>query len=123
MRILVIEDEARITEILEEALSRAGFAVDSASRCGEAREALSLAAYDAAVLALGLPDGDGRALLADLQASRKIPVLVLTARDAVEDRVSGLDAGADDYLVKPFATAEVIARVRALLRRRAVRWA
>jgi DNA-binding response OmpR family regulator len=118
MRILVVEDEARITEILQEALSRAGFAVDLASRCAEAREALSLTAYDAAVLDLGLPDGDGRELLADLQSSRtKIPVLVLTARDTVEDRVSGLDAGADDYVVKPFATAEVIARVRALLRR------
>ena len=118
MRILIIEDEARITEILREALSRAGFTVDSATRCAEAREALSLTAYDAAVLDLGLPDGDGRTLLADLQSKRnKLPVLVLTARDAVEDRVSGLDAGADDYLVKPFATAEVIARVRALLRR------
>src|SRR6516225_3504501 len=118
MRILVIEDEARITEILREALSRAGFTVDSATRCAEARETLSLTAYDAAVLDLGLPDGDGRELLADLQPSRnKIPVLVLTARDTVEDRVSGLDAGADDYVVKPFATTEVIARVRALLRR------
>jgi len=118
MRILVIEDEARITEILQEALSRAGFTVDSAIRCDEARDALSLTAYDAAVLDLGLPDGDGRTLLAELQSSgNKVPVLVLTARDAVEDRVSGLDAGADDYLVKPFATAEVIARVRALLRR------
>jgi len=118
MRILVREDEARITQILQEALSRAGFTVDSAIRCDEARDALSLTAYDAAVLDLGLPDGDGRTLLADLQSSgNKVPVLVLTARDAVEDRVSGLDAGADDYLVKPFATAEVIARVRALLRR------
>jgi DNA-binding response OmpR family regulator len=70
------------------------------------------------VLDLGLPDGDGRALLGDLQSNRnKVPVLVLTARDAVEDRVSGLDAEVDDYLVKPFATAEVIARLRALLRR------
>ena len=118
MRILIIEDEARITEILQEALSRAGFTVDLARRCAEARDALSLMAYDAAVLDLGLQDGDGRTLLADLQSSRnKPPVLVLTARDAVEDRVSGLDAGADDYLVKPFATTEVIARVRALLRR------
>jgi len=118
MRILVIEDEARITEILQEALSRAGFTVDLARRCAEARDALSLTTYDAAVLDLGLPDGDGRTLLADLQSSRnKPPVLVLTARDAVEDRVSGLDAGADDYLVKPFATTEVIARVRALVRR------
>ena len=118
MRILVIEDEARITEILQEALTRAGFTADSAIRCAEARDALSVTAYDAAVLDLGLPDGDGRTLLTELQSSRnKVPVLVLTARDAVEDRVSGLDAGADDYLVKPFATAEVIARVRALLRR------
>ena len=118
MRILVIEDEPGITEILQEALSRAGFTVDLARQCAEARDALSLMAYDAAVLDLGLPDGDGRTLLADLQSSRnKPPVLVLTARDAVEDRVSGLDAGADDYLVKPFATTEVIARVRALLRR------
>ena len=115
--ILVIE-ETRIAEILREALSRAGFAVDSASRCAEGREALSLTAYDAAVLDLGLPDGDGRALLTDLQCSRnKIPVLVLTARDVVEDRVSGLDAGADEHLVKPFATAEVIAHLRALLTR------
>src|SRR5262249_47815300 len=118
MRILVIEDEARITEILQEALRCAGFTVDLARRCDEARDALSLTAYDAAVLDLGLPDGDGRTLLADLQSSRnKVPVLVLTARDAVQDRVAGLDAGADDYLVKPFATTEVIARVRALLRR------
>jgi DNA-binding response OmpR family regulator len=82
------------------------------------REALLLTAYDAALLDLGLPDGDGLTLLADLQSSRnRVPVLVLTARDAVEDRVSGLDAGADDYRVKPFATVEVVARVKALLRR------
>jgi DNA-binding response OmpR family regulator len=118
MRILVIEDEARIAEILQQALSRAGFVVDWASRCADAREASFQTVYDAAVLDLGLPDGDGLRLLMDLQSSRnKVPVLVLTARDAVEDRVSGLDAGADDYLVKPFATAEVVARVRALLRR------
>jgi DNA-binding response OmpR family regulator len=118
VRILVIEDEVRIIEILQKALSRAGFAVDTANRCAEAYEALSLATYDAAVLDLGLPDCDGRELLAGLQSSHhKIPVLVLTARDTIEDRVSGLNAGADDYLVKPFATAEVIARVRALLRR------
>jgi DNA-binding response OmpR family regulator len=103
MRIPVIEGEAPITEILQEALSRAGFTVDSAIRCAEARDALSVTAYDAAVLDLGEPDGDGRALLADLQSSpKKVLVLVLTARDAVEDRISGLDAGANDYLVKPF---------------------
>jgi DNA-binding response OmpR family regulator len=118
MRVLVIEDEARITEILQEALSRAGFVIDSARRCAEARDALSVTVYDAAILDLGLPDGDGLDLLAELQSNRnRIPVLVLTARDAVRDRVSGLDAGADDYLVKPFATAEVVSRIKALLRR------
>jgi DNA-binding response OmpR family regulator len=118
MRVLVIEDEARITEILQEALSRAGFVVDSPRRCTEARDVLSVTAYDAAILDLGLPDGDGLDLLTELQSRRnRIPVLVLTARDTVQDRVSGLDAGADDYLIKPFATAEVVARVRALLRR------
>src|SRR5262245_16235599 len=104
MRVLVIEDEARIAEISKAALSRAGFVVDRATRCAEAREVLSLTAYDAAVLDLGLPDGDGLTLLAELQSSRnRVPVLVPTARDTVQDRVSGLDAGADDYLVKPFA--------------------
>jgi DNA-binding response OmpR family regulator len=118
MRVLVIEDEARITENLQDALSRAGFVIDFASRCAEARDALAVTVYDAAILDLGLPDGDGLDLLTELQSSRnRIPVLVLTARDTVQDRVSGLDAGADDYLIKPFATAEVVARVRALLRR------
>ena len=90
MRVLVIEDEVRITEILQEALSRAGFVIDSARRCAEARDALSVMVYDAAILDLGLPDGDGLDLLAELQSSRnRIPVLVLTARDTVQDRVSG----------------------------------
>jgi len=118
VRVLVVEDEVRIAEILQAALSRSGFVVDPVRRCAEAREALSLTSYDAVVLDLGLPDGDGLTLLADLQSSRnRVPVLVLTARDTVQDRVSGLDAGADDYLVKPFATAEVVARIKALLRR------
>ena len=118
VRILVVEDEVRIAEILQEALSRSGFVVDPVRRCVEAREALLLTSYDAVVLDLGLPDGDGLTLLADLQSSRnRVPVLILTARDTVQHRVSGLDAGADDYLVKPFATAEVVARVKALLRR------
>jgi DNA-binding response OmpR family regulator len=118
VRVLVIEDEIRIVEILEHALSRAGFAIDAVRRCTEARDALSVTAYDAAILDLGLPDGDGLDLLAELQSARNpMPILILTARYRVEDRVSGLDAGADDYLVKPFATAEVVARVKALLRR------
>jgi DNA-binding response OmpR family regulator len=118
MRLLVIEDEARIAEIVKLRLEQAGFAVDTVRLCADAREALSLTAYDAAILDLGLPDGDGLRLLAELRPARaRLPVLVLTARDAVEDRVRGLDAGADDYLVKPFAMAELVARTKALLRR------
>jgi len=118
VRLLVIEDEARIAEILKVALERAGFAVDAVSLCVDAREAFSLTAYDAAILDLGLPDGDGLNLLAELRSRRnQIPILVLTARDAVDDRVCGLDAGADDYLVKPFAMTELVARTKALLRR------
>jgi DNA-binding response OmpR family regulator len=118
MRLLIVEDEARIAELLEGALRKAGFAVDKASSCADAREALTLNAYDIAVLDLGLPDGDGMNLLDEVRAcGNQIPILVLTARDAVEDRVGGLDAGADDYLVKPFAMAELIARAKALLRR------
>jgi DNA-binding response OmpR family regulator len=118
VRLLVIEDEPRIAEILKSGLQRAGFVVDVVRLCADAREALALTAYDAAILDLGLPDGDGMDLLAELRSARNgVPILVLTARDAIEDRVSGLDAGADDYLIKPFATAELIARTKALLRR------
>jgi DNA-binding response OmpR family regulator len=118
MRLLIIEDEARIVEILRSALSRSGFAVDAVGRCGDARAALEVNPYDAVILDLGLPDGDGLALLKDMRArGNAVPVLVLTARDAVEHRVAGLDTGADDYLVKPFAMSEVIARIKALLRR------
>ena len=118
MRLLVIEDEPRIAEILKSGLQRAGFAVDAVHRCADAREALAVTVYDAAILDLGLPDGDGLHLLAELRSARNgVPILVLTARDTIEDKVSGLDAGADDYLVKPFATVELIARAKALLRR------
>jgi len=118
MRLLVIEDEARIVELLRAALTRAGFAVDTVVTVADAGEALSLVAYDAAILDLGLPDGDGMTLLADVRRQgNRVPVLVLTARDTVEARVTGLDSGADDYLVKPFAMTELIARVKALLRR------
>src|SRR4051812_18987917 len=118
MRLLVVEDETRISEIVRQALQRAGFVVDAVDCCADARAALSLTAYDAAILDLGLPDGDGMNLLSQLRSvGDPIPILVLTARDAVEDRVQGLDAGADDYLVKPFAMTELIARTKALLRR------
>jgi DNA-binding response OmpR family regulator len=118
MRLLVIEDEARIAEIVRAALLRDGFAVDVLGLCADAREALATTPYDAAILDLGLPDGDGLKLLKELRGKGNVvPVLVLTARDAVEHRVAGLDAGADDYLIKPFAMAELVARTKALLRR------
>ena len=93
MRLLVVEDEPRISEIIKAALERAEFAVDTVRRRADAREALANTAYDAAILDLGLPDGDGLNLLAELRpAGNRIPILILTARDAVEDRVLGLDA-------------------------------
>ena len=118
VRLLVVEDEVRIAEILRSALSRSGFTVDAVGLYSDARAALEVNPYDAVILDLGLPDGDGLALLKDMRArGNAVPVLVLTARDAVEHRVAGLDTGADDYLIKPFAMSEVIARIKALLRR------
>src|SRR5579871_2068388 len=118
MRLLIVEDESRIAELIQGALTRAGFAVDTVQLCTDARAALETTSYDAAIVDLGLPDGDGLNLLGELRANHNpTPVLVLTARDAVEDRVRGLDAGADDYLVKPFAMVELVARTKALLRR------
>jgi DNA-binding response OmpR family regulator len=118
MRLLVVEDEPRLIELLKSALERASFVVDAVDTVADAREAISHVAYDAAILDLGLPDGDGLKILGEIRRSGKnLPALILTARDAVEDRVKGLDAGADDYLVKPFAMSELIARVKALLRR------
>jgi DNA-binding response OmpR family regulator len=118
MRLLLIEDELRIVELLTKALSRTSFVVDAVRTCAEGRAALSTSPYDAAILDLGLPDGDGIALLSATRASgNRVPIIVLTARDAVEDRVLGLDSGADDYLVKPFAISELVARIKALLRR------
>ena len=118
MRLLVIEDEDRLSGILKSKLGDIGFAVDIASSAADANAALELINYDAAILDLGLPDGDGLAvLMATRQSGKNLPILILTARDAVEERVVGLNAGADDYLTKPFAMAELIARIKALLRR------
>lgn len=118
MRILIIEDETRIVELICKGLTRAGFAVDSVGRKTDADEALATLPYDAAILDLGLPDCDGIEIIEGLRAEgNQIPIMVLTARDAVEDRVRGLNAGADDYVVKPFDISEIIARTKALLRR------
>jgi len=118
VRLLIVEDEARIVEILTAALRKAAFTVDAVATAADAKDAIATIPYDLVVLDLGLPDGDGLDVLAASRTQGGVaPVLVLTARDAIEDRVSGLDAGADDYLVKPFSTAELVARVKALLRR------
>jgi DNA-binding response OmpR family regulator len=125
MRILLIEDNERLVRALEQGLSEEGVAVVHAATAAAAREQSHAAVLDAIVLDLGLPDMDGLVLLRALRAERlHIPVLVLTARDAVESRVEALDAGADDYLIKPFAFAELLARLRALTRRAGgPRWA
>lgn len=120
MRILLIEDDRMIGESLTHALKNSGYAVDWA-RDGDTGEiSLSTTAYNIVLLDLGLPRRDGLEVLKSLRMRKdKVPVLVLTARDQVADRVAGLDLGADDYLVKPFALEEVEARIRALLRRHA----
>ena len=119
MRILLVEDDRMIGEGLSEALSSAGMAVDWFADGLLARDAMKGAHYDAVVLDLGLPRLDGARLLRDARAGGdRTPVLILTARDTLDDRVSGLDSGADDYLVKPFEVREVLARIRAIVRRR-----
>jgi DNA-binding response OmpR family regulator len=118
MRLLVVEDEERLKDLLKRALEDTGFTVDALATAAAADDAMALLPYDAAVLDLGLPDGDGiKVLRRARRGGRSLPILILTARDTVADRVLGLDAGADDYLVKPFAMTELVARIKALLRR------
>lgn len=124
MRVLVVEDEWDLADAVARGLRRQGYAVDVASGAVLAEEKLRSGGYDVAVLDWNLPDGSGlelcrRMVAGDLPSleERRPRVLMLTARDDIDDRVAGLDAGADDYLVKPFALAELAARVRALLRR------
>lgn len=118
MRILLVEDHCRLAESITKGLARYGFGVDSFPTAAAALNATRVIAYDAIVLDLGLPDRDGLEVLADLrQGKATTPILILTARDHVDHRVAGLDAGADDYVVKPFAMTELAARLRALLRR------
>ncbi len=119
MKILLIEDHQALRGMVAGHLAARGFAVDEASSADEARAALAVASYDAAVLDLGLPDTDGTALLEEIRgrSGGALPVIIVTARDAVNDRVRGLNAGADDYIVKPFDLTELEARLRAVLRR------
>jgi two-component system OmpR family response regulator len=119
MRVLVIEDEPHLLSVVAQALREGGYAVDEAADGEDGLYKATAWEYDAVVLDLMLPKRDGWSLLAALRKTRKTPVLILTARDAVADRVRGLDVGADDYLVKPFDLTELLARVRALIRRSA----
>ncbi|AHG20796.1 XRE family transcriptional regulator [Chania multitudinisentens RB-25] len=118
MKLLIVEDDELLQQGLALALSNAGYACDYATTASEASSLLVTSQYSMVLLDLGLPDLDGASLLRQWRRQHiSIPVLILTARDALEDRVDGLDAGADDYLIKPFALAELLARVRALIRR------
>jgi two-component system, OmpR family, copper resistance phosphate regulon response regulator CusR len=120
-RLLVVEDEAKLAANLKRGLGEAGFAVELATNAEAARESLSHIGYDLMLLDLRLPGQDGLEFLAELRAAGAVlPVLILTARDSTDELVRGLDTGGDDYLTKPFAFDELLARVRALLRRRLV---
>lgn len=118
MRILVVEDSRRLAGIIKRGLLGEGYAVDNAYDGEEAEYMAETTPFDVIVLDIMLPKKDGVAVCRDLRAKGvNIPILMLTAKDSVEDKVTGLDSGADDYLVKPFAFAELLARLRALLRR------
>ncbi len=119
MRILIVEDEPRLLRNLAKALREAGYAVDTAEAGDEGLFKAETYDYDAIVLDVMLPVLDGWQVLERLRQQKRTPVLMLTARDATQDRVRGLDTGADDYLVKPFDLSELLARLRALIRRSA----
>jgi two-component system response regulator QseB len=122
MRLLLVEDDAMIGAAAQEGLKREGHAVDWVRDGGQASAALANGVYEGVLLDLGLPKRDGLTVLRDLRAKgNDVPVIVITARDAVADRIAGLDAGADDYVVKPFDLDELGARVRAVSRRRSGR--
>jgi len=118
MRILIVEDDVGIAQGLVAALRTGGYAADVCPSLSMADAALDVESFDLLLLDLGLPDGDGLAWLQRLrQSNRQLPVLIMTARDSLAERVAGLDRGADDYLVKPFEPEELLARMRAALRR------
>ena len=118
MRLLLIEDTQRLRDLLTEAVHGAGWQIDAFGTAADGSDAIATTPYDLLLIDLGLPDGDGLDLIrATRRTGVKAPILVLTARGAVDDRIAGLDAGADDYLIKPFNHREFLARCRALLRR------
>ncbi len=118
MRILLVEDHQRLAQSIVEGLAGFGLRIDVFATANDGLAAAKSISYDAMVLDLGLPDRDGLEVIHELRTeARPIPILILTARDGIDDRVQGLDGGADDYLLKPFAMKELAARLRALLRR------
>lgn len=118
MRILVVEDDALVADAIRRGLEKSGYAVDHVVSAEDAAAALDTASFDLAVVDIGLPGADGLTLLQRMRRGGvALPVLILTARDGLADRVNALDIGADDYLVKPFALPELVARCRALIRR------
>ena len=118
MKILIVEDQRRLGQFLKKGLTEHAYTATWVQTCREARDALCETGYDAIILDLSLPDGDGLALLQEWRKGGfNEPVLILSARDAVQDRIKGLDFGADDYLPKPFSFEELLARVRSLMRR------
>ncbi|MEO7939901.1 MAG: response regulator transcription factor [Burkholderiaceae bacterium] len=130
MRILVVEDDTAIADALQVSLRLAGHAVDVCATLASAWAALRVEPFDAMLLDLGLPDGDGVRLLTQVRSTGRsggalpladMPVLIMTARDGIDQRIAGLDGGADDYLVKPFDPQELLARIRAMVRRSAGR--
>lgn len=118
MRILLVEDDPMVADGIREGLEKAGFAVDHTDAAEPAASVLELTYYDLAIVDIGLPRMDGHELIRRLRRRGiKVPILILTARDGLDDRVTGLDLGADDYMIKPFHLPELLARLRALIRR------
>ncbi len=121
MKVLIVEDETRLGQFLKQGLSEHSHTANWVGNCRDANNALAETHYDLIVLDLSLPDGDGLDLVREWRASGfNEPVLILSARDGLEDRIKGLDVGADDYLPKPFSLEELLARMRALMRRQSV---
>lgn len=119
MRVLLVEDDAMIGEAVRDALKEQSYAVDWVKNGSEAAATLDVQSYDLVLLDLGLPGRDGFSVLSSLRSrGNEVPLLIMTARDALEDRLRGLDSGADDYVVKPFEMRELLARIRAVLRRK-----
>ncbi|MDX2201930.1 MAG: response regulator transcription factor [Hyphomicrobiaceae bacterium] len=118
MRLILVEDSQRLQDLLAESLTNAGYLLDAAASIAELYSMIDAVNYDMLIVDLGLPDGDGLTAIKTLRARGiTTPILIITARGSIDDRVSGLDSGADDYLIKPFNHSELLARVRALLRR------